>query len=102
MVDWVNACAGPVRADVGHCRVNLAQLYGVGAADAFKAAYERRTGQQQATYWDALSLADLTNGAEPPRVYPGWPAFGLTGLSDELIRARLDAFVAGLFEGYGS
>ena len=98
VVDWVNACAGPVGADVGHCRVNLAQMYGVGAADTFKAAYERRTGHRQSAYWDALSLSDLMNEAEPPRVYPGWPAFGLRGLTDDLIRARLDTFLAGLFE----
>jgi len=96
VVDWVNACAGPAAADVGHCRVNLAQMYGLGAADAFKAAYERRTGQCQSRYWDLLSLADFMGGAEPPRVYPAWPIFGLTGLTDVLVQKRLDDYLTGL------
>ncbi len=29
VVDWSNACRGPAGIDVGHCRVNLALLYGV-------------------------------------------------------------------------
>lgn len=96
VVDWVNACAGPAGADVGHCRVNLAQMYGLGAADAFKAAYQRRTGHIQNPYWDLLSLVDLLNGDQPPTVYPGWPAFGLTSLTDELIRTRLDGYLLSL------
>ncbi|AZI44589.1 aminoglycoside phosphotransferase family protein (plasmid) [Deinococcus psychrotolerans] len=96
VVDWVNACVGPAAADVGHCRLNLAQMYGLEAADAFRAAYECHTGHRQEPYWDALSLADLVDGPAPPKVYAGWPAFGLTGLTDELIRARLDAFLLSL------
>ena len=95
VVDWVNACAGPAAADVGHCRVNLAQMYGLGAADAFKAAYERRTGQRQSRYWDLLSLADFMGWAEPPSVYPAWPIFGLTGLTDALVQKRLDDLFGG-------
>ncbi|WP_161880604.1 phosphotransferase family protein [Deinococcus alpinitundrae] len=96
VVDWVNACAGPAGADVGHCQVNLAQMYGLEAADAFKAAYERRTGQHQHRYWDLLGLADFMNGDEPPHVYPGWPALGLTGLTDEVVQTRLDRYLVRL------
>lgn len=96
VVDWVSACVGPAAADVGHCRVNLAEMYGLEAADAFRLAYERRTGHLQSAYWDAMSLADLVSEDEPPKVYAGWPAFGLTELTDELIRARLDAFLLSL------
>src|SRR5699024_3885678 len=39
VVDWVNACIGPVGVDIGHCRVNLAQLYDVDTADAFLTSY---------------------------------------------------------------
>ncbi|GAA4010686.1 hypothetical protein GCM10022631_24180 [Deinococcus rubellus] len=96
VVDWVNACTGPIGADLGHCRVNLAQMYGQGAADAFKEAYKRRTGYFQNPYWDLLSLADLLNGDAPPRVYPGWPTFGLTELTDKLIQVRLEGYLTSL------
>ena len=96
VVDWVNACVGPAGADVGHCMVNLAQMYGVAAADAFRAGYERHSGECVPVYWALRSLLDMLDG--PPQVYPGWPAFGLTGLSDGLIRARLDAYLVSLLE----
>ncbi|MDY0407022.1 aminoglycoside phosphotransferase family protein [Virgibacillus sp. 179-BFC.A HS] len=35
VVDWVNACVGPAGIDLGHCRYNLAMLYGVSAAELF-------------------------------------------------------------------
>ena len=71
-------------------------MYGLGAADAFKAAYERCTGQRQSRYWDLLSLADMLGGDAPPSVYPGWPIFGLTGLTDALVQKRLDDYLTGL------
>ena len=96
VVDWVNACLGPVGVDVGHCRVNLAQMYGVQAADAFRDAYAQRTGYVQDRYWDALGLLDFTGVIPVPGVCPGWPTFGLTGLTDELIRERLDGYLLSL------
>ena len=98
VVDWVNACIGPAGIDVGHCRVNLAQLYGVEAADAFLEAYRRHAGAAFAydPYWDLRSLLDMGN--DPPDVYPGWTALGVTGLTAELIMARLDAYAASLLE----
>ena len=101
VVDWVNACQGPVGADVAHCRVNLAQMYGVQAADAFLDAYAQRTGHVQDRYWDALGLLDFTGVIPVPGVYPGWPAFGLTGLTDELIRERLDDYLTSLLNPNG-
>ncbi|ULH14657.1 aminoglycoside phosphotransferase family protein [Deinococcus sp. KNUC1210] len=97
VVDWVNACVGPAGIDVGHCRVNLAQMYGVQAADTFRAAYEQQSGTRHHLYWDVLSLLDMNSG--PPRVYPGWPAFGLTGLTDELMAVRLDEYLLSLMAG---
>ena len=101
VVDWVNACQGPVGADVAHCRVNLAQMYGVQAADAFRDAYAQRTGHVQDRYWDALGLLDFTGVIPVPGVYPGWPTFGLTGLTDELIRERLDGYLLSLLNPDG-
>ncbi|MDQ8738524.1 aminoglycoside phosphotransferase family protein [Paenibacillus sp. LHD-38] len=98
VVDWVNACQGPAGIDIGHCRLNLAQLYGINTADAFLNAYEKHAGSrfQYEPYWDLLSLIDILFG--PPSVYPGWPAFGVTGLTDALMIQRLDAYMLSLLD----
>lgn len=100
IVDWVNACRGPAGIDVGHCRVNLAQLYGTSVANDFLAAYERHAGNAFTydPYWDLVSLTDTLDGS--PVVYPGWKAFGMTGLSNELMRHRLDDYLLSLLERF--
>ncbi|WP_085520667.1 phosphotransferase family protein [Tuberibacillus sp. Marseille-P3662] len=103
VVDWVNACRGPAGIDVGHCRLNLAQLFDVPTADAFLSAYQSYAGSafNYDPYWDLLSLSDILFG--PPTVYPGWTAFGVTGLTDQLMVERLDRYMMSLlsvFEKY--
>ncbi|ANU15968.1 hypothetical protein BBI11_02310 [Planococcus maritimus] len=100
VVDWVNTCLGPAGVDVGHCRVNLAQLYGTRVANEFLAAYERHAGPSFTydPYWDLLSLIDTLDGS--PAVYPGWKEFGLSGLSDELVRYRLDEYLMSLMDRF--
>ncbi|WP_100012321.1 phosphotransferase family protein [Lentibacillus sediminis] len=99
VVDWVNACRGPVGVDVGHCRVNLALLYGVDQADAFLEAYreERGAAFSYTPYWDIAAVLDFLCG-ERPQVYPGWAAFGMTGLTDRMMEERLDAYVCSLLK----
>ena len=96
VVDWVNACRGPAGIDVGHCRLNLAMLYDVSTADAFLIAYKKLEGDAFTyhPYWDFLSLIDILFG--PPTVYPGWAAFGVTGLTDQMMEERLDMYVESL------
>ncbi|PSL40288.1 aminoglycoside phosphotransferase (APT) family kinase protein [Planomicrobium soli] len=100
VVDWVNACVGPIGVDVGHCRVNLAQLYGVSTADRFLAAYQNYSKEsfKYHPYWDLLSLIDILDG--PPSVYTGWLEFGMIGLSDELIQHRLDEYLLSLLDRF--
>lgn len=100
IVDWVNACIGPAGIDVGHCRLNLAQLHGVSTADRFLAAYLKNAGEQfeYHPYWDLLALTDGLDG--PPAVYAGWQAFGMTGLTDELMRHRLDEYLLSLLDRF--
>src|SRR5699024_7737715 len=53
VVDWVNACIGPAGVDIGHCRVNLAQLYDVDTADAFLEHYDTLSSHfTYDVYWD--------------------------------------------------
>lgn len=98
VVDWVNACHGPAGVDVGHCRVNLAMLYGVETADAFLNAYEQHAGTKflYEPYWDIIALIDILDG--PPTVYPGWAAFGMTGLTDVMMEERLDHYAKSIGE----
>lgn len=98
VVDWVNACYGPPGVDVGHCRVNLAMLYGVETADAFLSAYEQHAAPKfsYAPYWDIIALIDILFG--PPTVYPGWSAFGVTGLTDDMMAERLDVYAQSLLD----
>ncbi|MGI2328583.1 phosphotransferase family protein [Planococcus sp. YIM B11945] len=100
IVDWVNSCRGPAGIDVGHCRVNLAQLHGVSAADDFLGAYYQHAGSAFSydPYWDLLSLTDILEGT--PSVYAGWPAFGVKGLSDELVQHRLDTYLLSLLDRF--
>ncbi|NGP60435.1 aminoglycoside phosphotransferase family protein [Paenibacillus thiaminolyticus] len=98
VVDWVNGCLGPAGIDVGHCRLNLAMLHGVQAADAFLSAYIRHAGPEfrYDPYWDLVSLMDIL--FEPPSVYRGWTDLGVEGLSDRIMRERLDQYAVSLLE----
>ncbi|GGB42625.1 hypothetical protein GCM10011409_20250 [Lentibacillus populi] len=98
IVDWVNACHGPAGIDVGHCRLNLAMLYDVETADRFLTAYQQHQGYAfiYDVYWDLVSLIDILFG--PPQVYPGWEAFGITGLTDRMMEEQLDRYVLSLLE----
>ena len=96
VVDWPNACCGPAGIDVGHCRVNLALLHSVEVADLFLNAYEKHAGISFTydSYWDIVASFDFLDGA--PVVYPGWEDFGVTGLTDEMMRTRLDNYMESL------
>lgn len=96
VVDWVNACRGPRGVDVGHCRLNLALLYNVEVADQFLFAYSKYAREKFTynVYWDVISVIDILFG--PLTVYPGWKAFGVTGLTDPMMETRLDDYVKSL------
>ena len=91
VVDWINACMGPIGVDVAHCRGNLAVMYGLETADAFLAAYQDESPTyQHDPYWD---LDDALSAMPNVDVYPPWKEFGLTGLTTGLVRQRLIAFI---------
>ncbi|EFM08614.1 aminoglycoside phosphotransferase [Paenibacillus curdlanolyticus YK9] len=98
VVDWVNACIGPAGVDVGHCRMNLALLFGTAAADQFLEAYLRHAGERfrYDPYWDVITMANFLYG--PPGVYPGWTALGVSGLTDALMAERTDHYMKSLLQ----
>lgn len=91
IVDWINACMGPIGVDVAHCRLNLALMYGMGAADRFLRAYIRaRPGYRHHMRWDVEESLSTLPDLKP---YPPWAAFGLDGLTTKRVRTRLVTFV---------
>lgn len=57
VVDWVNASIGSPWADVGHCRVNLAEPFGQPAAERFLDLYRAASGRrgEYHPYWDIVA-----------------------------------------------
>jgi aminoglycoside phosphotransferase (APT) family kinase protein len=94
VVDWGEAASGPPDLDVGHCRLNLAVLFGAKRAERFRIAYEVRAGRRIEPWWDLHALASYDDS---------WPEFipvqvngrapvdtaGMTGRVEELIDATL-------------
>jgi aminoglycoside phosphotransferase (APT) family kinase protein len=58
LVDWAQACIGPVGIDLATCRFNLADWAGPAAGDAFVSAYEQLSGQRHHPYWDIAKLVE--------------------------------------------
>jgi aminoglycoside phosphotransferase (APT) family kinase protein len=93
-IDWVNACIGPAEVDAGHCRWNLATLFGVEVADAFLDAWLAETdATSHDPYWDIVCLLDAGPSDE---ALLGWHDAGRTDLTLQLVRARRDAYAVGL------
>jgi len=57
VVDWAMASTGPPDLDVGHCRLNLAVLFGAGMAERFRLAYEAEAGRAVDPWWDIRAIA---------------------------------------------
>jgi hypothetical protein len=101
IVDWVNACRGPANIDVAWCRGNLARLYGVDVADRFLEAYQVLAGSyfQYHPHWDLMGIIEVLPG--PPQVYPPWVDFGIRHLAPNLVRERVDDYLASVLARSG-
>lgn len=98
VVDWTSGCRGPAGIDVGHCRSNLVQLYGVSVSNQFLQYYMEHNSQfHYDPYWDICCLLDMTSFGEI-EVYAGWPALGYAVLTPELIMKRIDEYVTDLVQ----
>lgn len=91
IVDWINACMGPLGIDVAHCRLNLALMYGIAAAEAFLDAYVRHCPDYgHNPFWD---LDDALGALPNVAPYPPWAVFGLTGLTTTMMQHRIEQFI---------
>jgi len=94
VVDWVNASYGPPGIDIGHCRVNLAIIFGPKAADRFLEVYLERPGSHPyQVHWDCVSAIEALPG--PPFVGQ-WLDGGRKDLTVSVATRRLDSYVASL------
>lgn len=97
VVDWVNACRGPVPFDLAWNRLNLMQMYGVEAANRLREhALEICGANVWHPYWDLMALIEMLPG--PPDVYAPWPVFGLRDLSLPLMIQRADAYLESVLQ----
>jgi Ser/Thr protein kinase RdoA (MazF antagonist) len=96
IVDWPNACYGPKEVDIGHCRLNLALLYGVEEADTFLSYYKKRSNIDitDQSYWDLITLFDCL---PDPDVYDPWLDFGMNHLTNDLIKTRFDVYFLSVY-----
>ena len=94
VVDWAEACTGPADYDTGHCRLNLAVLFGADWAERMRLAYEAETGRAVDPWWDLYAIAAYGDA---------WPSFipiqvagrapvdttGMTARVEDLLKATL-------------
>lgn len=100
VVDWVNACLGPVAVDVAHCRMDLVLLRGVAAADRFAGQYRQLTGNDVSDpYWDLDAVFDMA--VPEASFHAPWADFGVAPMPAPLLRARVEEFVVRAVAGLG-
>ena len=94
IVDWSGARIAAPDTDVGHCRLNLAVLFGAEAAERFRAVYESEAGRRVDPWWDVHQLLAYDDS---------WPVFipiqgsgrvhvdvaGMTGRVEDLLALAL-------------
>ena len=56
VVDWTRSCTGPADFDVGHCRLNVAVLFGADWAERLRLAYEAEAGRAIDPWWDLYAV----------------------------------------------
>ncbi len=56
VVDWTRSCTGPADFDTGHCRLNLAVLFGADWAEQFRLAYQAEAGRAIDPWWDLYAV----------------------------------------------
>jgi aminoglycoside phosphotransferase (APT) family kinase protein len=56
VVDWATSCTGPADFDIGHCRLNLAALFGADWAERLRLAYEAEAGRAVDPWWDLYAV----------------------------------------------
>ncbi|MEM9777979.1 MAG: aminoglycoside phosphotransferase family protein, partial [Chloroflexota bacterium] len=91
VVDWVNGCIGPAMIDVGHCRLNLASLFGMEAADRFLYHWRKfARAKHYSAWWDICAFANGDTFSDALEIYGGWADFNKTDVTLENLARNLD------------
>ncbi|MBO0836743.1 MAG: aminoglycoside phosphotransferase family protein [Actinobacteria bacterium] len=61
VVDWAASCSGPAEFDAGHCRLNLAVLFGADWAERFRMAYQAEAGRTIDPWWDLYAVTSYSD-----------------------------------------
>lgn len=96
VVDWSGARSAPRGIDIAWCRQDLVLLGSPSAADEFVDSYQESSGHEvrDVRGWDVLAAAHANPNVETwDENYAG---IGLPDVTSEVLRARLDAWVAQL------
>ncbi|MGE7436263.1 phosphotransferase family protein [Kitasatospora sp. NPDC001175] len=100
VVDWVETSWGPAELDLAHCSTALALLHGVDTALHLEREYLAaggRLGPHQ-RYWRLLDALAFAPDAE--KVAVPWRELGRTDLTAEVLRGRLEDYLAVVLEQY--
>jgi aminoglycoside phosphotransferase (APT) family kinase protein len=97
VVDWVRSCTGPADFDIGHCRLNLAVIFGATWAERLRLAYEAEAGRACDPWWDLYALngySDEWRTFIPVMVAGRTPVdtAGMTSRVEDLLEATLGRF----------
>ena len=94
VVDWATSCTGPADFDVGHCRLDLAVLFGADWAERLRLAYDAEAGRAVDPWWDLYALtaySDVWRQFIPVQVAGRAPVdtAGMTSRVEDLLEATL-------------
>lgn len=94
VVDWAMSCTGPADFDAGHCRLNLAVLFGADWAERLRLAYEAEAGRAIDPWWDLYAVAAYSDEWRrfiPVQVAGRAPVdtAGMTSRVEDLLEATL-------------
>ena len=95
VVDWTTSCTGPADFDAGHCRLNLAVLFGADWAERLRLAYEAEAGRAIDPWWDLYAITAYSDDWRqfiPVQVAGRAPVdtAGMTSRVEDLLEATLD------------
>ena len=98
VVDWTHAEAGDPRTDVSQCRIDLAIILDLPAAETFREAYRSNAAAPVSDIW----YFDLLRGLRALLSYefwlPGYHDAGLAHVTKRRARTRIEAFLRAALE----
>ena len=96
IVDWLNACTGPIAADLAHCRWNLMMTQASGLAEHFLDHYRTLTGYSEDT--TAYDISNLLSAPEDPFPTFAWNELGRDDLTPDVVTSRIETWLADLLD----